>query len=430
MRNTGKAALAVLAGLMAAPAAFASGFDIEFSGYLRAGTGGSSEGGDQICFQAPGASAKYRLGNECEVYSEIGLGGTVFKGQDGSYFKLGTRVAYVVEGESDFEQTRPAFREAYALGGNLFGGFLKDAKFWAGKRFYKREDVHMNDFYYWDASGVGGGIEDVNLGFGKLSYAYFRNSNDQVNEFRVGLTDENGNPLLDANGRRLVRTITGDVVQVNDRAISRHDVRLSDIAVNQDGLLTIGAEARFAEESRNNFDGKNGYAFHLQHFQNNVWGGFNKIAVQYGVGSASSLASWSDDTRDSDRQTFRIVEQLVIQPSANWSGQLAAIWEHQKDTQDWYSFGVRPIYHFTDHLSLAFEAGYDRVNPKNGEDRELWKFTIAPQLTPGRGYWSRPALRLFATYATWNDGARDAGLRGSNGDTNDFTFGLQVEAWW
>src|SRR4029077_20933282 len=36
----------------------------EFHGYFRSGYGGNSEGGQQVAFQAPGADAKYRLGNE------------------------------------------------------------------------------------------------------------------------------------------------------------------------------------------------------------------------------------------------------------------------------------------------------------------------------------------------------------------------------
>jgi maltoporin len=43
----------------------------EFHGYLRSGYGLDSEGGQQVAFQAPGAGAKYRLGNEAETYSEF-----------------------------------------------------------------------------------------------------------------------------------------------------------------------------------------------------------------------------------------------------------------------------------------------------------------------------------------------------------------------
>src|SRR5262249_34864018 len=42
----------------------------EFHGYFRAGYGLNSVGGQQVAFQAPGAGAKYRLGNEAETYGE------------------------------------------------------------------------------------------------------------------------------------------------------------------------------------------------------------------------------------------------------------------------------------------------------------------------------------------------------------------------
>ena len=51
----------------------------------------------------------------------------------------------------------------------LFGGTA-----WAGTRYYKRESVYISDFFYWNPSGVGAGIEDINLGKDlRLSYAAF-----------------------------------------------------------------------------------------------------------------------------------------------------------------------------------------------------------------------------------------------------------------
>src|SRR5260370_29153843 len=43
----------------------------EFHGYFRSGYGVNSAGGQQVAFQAPGADAKYRLGNEAETYAEL-----------------------------------------------------------------------------------------------------------------------------------------------------------------------------------------------------------------------------------------------------------------------------------------------------------------------------------------------------------------------
>lgn len=43
----------------------------EFHGYFRSGYGLNSAGGQQVAFEAPGAGAKYRLGNEAETYGEL-----------------------------------------------------------------------------------------------------------------------------------------------------------------------------------------------------------------------------------------------------------------------------------------------------------------------------------------------------------------------
>ena len=52
----------------------------------------------------------------------------------------------------------------------LYGGTA-----WAGTRYYKRESIYISDFFYWNPSGVGGGIEDINLGSDlRLSYAAVR----------------------------------------------------------------------------------------------------------------------------------------------------------------------------------------------------------------------------------------------------------------
>src|SRR6185503_3292242 len=47
---------------------------MDIHGYFRAGYGRNSNGGSMVGFQAPGASAKYRLGNEADTYGEITFG--------------------------------------------------------------------------------------------------------------------------------------------------------------------------------------------------------------------------------------------------------------------------------------------------------------------------------------------------------------------
>lgn len=413
---------------------------VDFSGYFRAGTGGTSEGGDQVCFQVPGAGAKYRLGNECEVFAELAFSEVVFESDEGAYFRLDTMMAFVVEGEADFENDDPAFRQAWVEAGNVVGGFFEGAKFWAGKRFYRRHDVHINDFYFWGQGGrIGAGVEDVDLGFGKLAYGYFRNANDDFDEFTSAVVDpDTGLPIPGE-----VRNIQGQRIQINNRAVSSHDIRFYEIEVNPDGLLTLGFDFRISEEDSDEVNGQNGFMFNAIHFQEGLFGGFNKLALQYGQGAASTLQDVSNDEAGSSVITARIVEQLVFQPTRDISGLFVILYEERNDDDQsgsgdpidyWFSTGIRPKYHFTDYLNVALELGYDRVKPEQGDTRRLYKVTLAPQISAGREFFARPDLRLFVTYANWNGAAEPGVVRSGESpfedETDGWTFGVQAEAWW
>lgn len=396
---------------------------LEFHGYLRSGVGSNSEGGDQVCFQLPGAGSKYRLGNECETYAELALDQKLYETDSGAYFDYHGRLAYVAEGDQDYESFVDladfdndgqldtdgpndfALRENWVEAGNVAGGMLEGAKFWAGKRFYRRQDVHITDFYYWDNSGPGGGIEDVDLGFGKLAYAYRRNVNDNID------ADGDGTPDSEA-------------------VVSSHDFRLYGLETNPGGSLTLGLDYKHAD-SQDDLDTTNGWLATVQHTQDGVLGGYNRVALQYGKGAAANLAAaYPNPIGDEDAKSWRIVEQLQWQTSKRFSGQFTTVYQHQEDNQDWFSAGVRPIVHFNQYFDLAVEVGYDQVEPEDGDTSRLTKVTVAPQITPEASFWSRPALRAFVTYADWNDAAGELGDGVFGTDTSGLTYGIQVEAWW
>jgi maltoporin len=93
---------------------------------------------------------------------------------------------------------------------------------------------------------------------------------------------------------------------------------------------------------------------------------------------------------------------------------------------------MRPVYFFSDRFSIALEAGVDWVKSDPlGTDGHLWKITLAPQLSYGGKFFSRPVLRAFATYARWSEDfkGRVGGTAYENA-TDGLSFGLQVEAWW
>jgi maltoporin len=380
----------------------------EFHGYLRSGAGSNSKDGSQVCFQLAGAYSKYRLGNECETYAELAFDHDVYDGKDGVKFVYHGRLAYISNNQQDFESFKSDGRDI-ALRENWFEvknlKFLNDGTLWAGKRFYQRNDVHITDFYYWDTSGYGVGVENVTTGPVKTSFAVLRNSTAQTN------------------------------------ATTRLDLRVGGINLGNAGDLTVGLQYNLDDSSAANTT--DGTAITVQHFLGGVLGGFNKIALQYGRGSARSLSlAYPDNFNKSGDETWRLVEQLQWQVSPQFSGMATLVYQDQIDNYKWFSVGVRPVWHFNDYFKIQAEYGFDQVKPSSGDDnnrrtRNLHKFTVAPTVVAGGGFWARPELRLFATYAKWNDAARDlwggvaggtSGLFGS--DTSGWTYGFQVEGWW
>jgi maltoporin len=104
----------------------------------------------------------------------------------------------------------------------------------------------------------------------------------------------------------------------------------------------------------------------------------------------------------------------------------------QDGSDEWISFGARPVFNLSDHVSIAFEPGFDRTDSGSGlYSGWLRKFTIAPQIAAGRDFFSRPVLRAFITYANWSDGFRGfVGGTPYRNKTSGLTYGVQTEIWW
>ena len=94
-------------------------------------------------------------------------------------------------------------------------------------------------------------------------------------------------------------------------------------------------------------------------------------------------------------------------------------------------------------VGLWGKATFGRMTAKAADGtRTLSKFTFAPTWSPkGPGFWERPEIRLYYTYARWNKAAQLAANRLGAGsalsDSGAFgrarhgsNMGLQVEYWW
>jgi len=388
----------------------------EFHGYLRSGYGLNSVGGQMVAFQAPGAGAKYRLGNEAETYAELIFVNNWINTEHASdkwWMKTETMIEADTSNSSNFSNTdKYRFREAFVQVGNVFQR-QPDAKFWAGERYYRRQHIEIDDFYPLDMSGYGGGVEDLNLKFGKAAIAFLAGARPDI--------------------------VTG----AGNYAKSNIDLRIYDIngpggklgfwynyATAKGGTLLNG----------DRIPGTDGHAVGFRHQRLNLEGGFNTFAVQYGKGAASNFSTSLDDPTPYLKSSERllITEQLLIQPNNKFAIMPIAIYQRIKDgnpqhrTDQWLSLGARPQWFFTEHVSVAVEGGFDRVwSGRNAYDGWLRKLTIAPQIGAGRKFFSRPVLRAFLTYASWSDGLR--GLVGSApylNRTRGLSYGVQAETWW
>lgn len=386
--------------------AYASDAEGEYHGYFRSGAGTNSGKGAQACFGLGGSTAENssgRLGNECDTYGEFAYTKEFAKAANGASF-VGTIMANIWNGASTSDPSKLALNQYYVEAKNL--PFLNGATAWVGNRFYNRPDIHMLDWQYVNMSGIGAGISGIAAGPGKFSYALVRSDTD-------------------ASKASTLNHFTYDSIP---------------FAAN----LGLKLDLSLISKDTKNAAAHGGWAMTGELKQDKVLGGFNSVVLQYGVGSAARAAKFGqvgNVTDDSSVKRTRIFDHLVWQVTPEFSGEAFAVWQKDKlpgGNETWTAFGVRPVYALHENIKLQFEATHGKLSPVSGESRQLTKFTFAPALTVGKGYWSRPELRAFVTYAKWNNAAQSAASAGSamsntgvyGTATNGTSYGFQVEAWW
>jgi maltoporin len=441
--------------LAAAAVALAAGraSAVELHGYLRTGVGGNGEGGNQVCWLTAPLGYKFRLGNECETYAEVELRDSLYRDKSGLQFNYYTMVHYKTGGLRNAEPLNRqdtgyvdgsggvhvsptnefAFRQLWVEAKGV--PFLGGASVWAGNRYYRRNDLHILDFFYWDASGPGIGVEDVDLGgFAKLAVAILQSKGGW------GLGYD----------------------RVDKVAIWKPDIRVYGIGLPGSGNLEVGLQLAMVSGRDYSPDTQRVSPWvTVQHFQP-VFGGFNKLALQWAQGTIAPMTAYPEPQNGKDAKRFRIVEQLVVQPVKKFSGMLAFVYEdvrHQYggtgpyNSFKSYSIGARPVFHVNDFFKLQLEAGTQWFKPNDAprDAGQLTQVSFAPTISPppgpGGSFFVRRELRVFVTWAKWNDA--EAGFlqtwnavyysspTGGGGPpavfgtkTDGFTFGAQVEAWW
>ena len=396
----------------------------EFHGYFRSGYALNSEGGQQVAFEAPGADAKYRLGNEAETYAEL-IFVNNWVNPDHNSDKAWMRTEFMIEANTTNSANSASFangvgndqfrfREAFVQVGNIFES-QPNAKFWAGERYYRRQHIDIIDFYPLDTSGYGAGVEDLDVRIGKLAVAF-------VGAARPDIVTSNGN-LAKAN----------------------IDVRLYDLK-GPAGLWAGWfdyATSKGGNTPTGTIPTSDGFAFGLRHQRLEWHGGYHSFSIQYGTGAASNFSNPGNGVQINPTpfvnhsKQLLITEQVVFQANDKFAIMPIFLFQRTKDGNpqhdwnQWISFGARPEMFFTKHISLALEAGFDHTHSPGRYDGWLRKITIAPQIGAGRKFFSRPVLRAFLTYANWSDGLRGfvGGVPFEN-RTSGLTYGVQAKTWW
>lgn len=418
-----------IAAAVTAALASASASAVDFHGYFRSGVGVSGDG-DMVKYNVNKVG---RLGNENDTYGEIQLGQEVFN-KDGKTFYVDSMVAMSSDGSNDWEGTNPtckqdsttkdidcttgsefALRQFNVQGKGLLG-FAPEATVWAGKRFYQRHDVHLSDFYYWNVSGAGAGLENVQAGPGKLSLAWVRSDEGKV--------DTN---ILDA--------------------------RYAGIPLWKDASLELGVDYALANDTdaqkkANNGSNDNGLMLTAE-VTAGVMGGFNKTVLQYFTDSYATnpvyygAGGWTSQDGDGGNG-FRVINHGVIPLVGNFELGHQLVYGASNDIKysansvnytgvdaSTMSAVIRPMYKWDDYNKTYFEAGVFKDKAEIAGHSDVkdggYKLTLAQAWSAGPGWWARPEIRVFASYLA---NTEDKMVFESDASDNTWQVGVQAEAWW
>ena len=438
MKKVNLLAAAVLAAAFAMPAQADFTPNANFNGYMRSGVmHGNSAFGSKTDTVKLG-----RLGNENDTFMEFGLGADVAKVDDVTYSVYGM-IAHGGDGNETDWNTNLSCRQAWAGAKNLLG--QGDDFLWVGKRYYKREDIHILDEYYYNVSGTGVGLENVVLGPGKISLAWTRNDKDakkdDVNIYSMK-SEYKYKGLKDNNKPAKVKVNTYDV---------RYEFPVWDGASLQLGSTYLEAEKdkngsyrTYTIEKENSIgDGLNLSA----ELNIGLLGGFNKTVVQsfsgssaadvhYGTGSSVyydegqgwRLINWGDVHFTKEFGMFHVVQY------AHSSG------FKSYDSERSVNLVVRPYYQLTKMTKLLAEVGwFADKKTANTDDKGVQsyvskhgsKYTLAYAISPdASNFWSRPEFRFYVSHVSVSDNMNIGPTNEWVRQTSDNMFGAQVEAWW
>jgi maltoporin len=463
--------------------------NFSFSVYVRAGVQfNGNGGGGNFSFNLPDSDGgRPRLGNENDIYMELTWKQAHMLGDDPNLMDVSmiftpaiiyqqSRNTFTVAPAAGVEETgndfRFVMREAYLEMANVFKG-APEITFWGGERFYDRHNVDANDYFYLDDSGYGAGVRNIDLGIGKLWLAYLGGLDDTM--------------FSTATGTFYKHTFD---VRLKDINVGFGKLELVLLANYEKGTtFTEGYDSEGNHIKLTNpvetgdAWGIGGGAVWEYDFCNKshwtLWALFGRGATNFSSGTDLGIVTGAESNflalhpaavgqtihigRAIDRNMeFRAGSEFVWNPTDYFSMALWGFWALNDQgfqqvgvdsngktkivsgNRNLIEYGIRPVFWIADNIAIQGQAwGAWADNNRGGSGTtsfgrggNMGVFTIAPTIKPKGGYYTRPELRVFATYSVWSDSYKGqvgqipgAGIGPyTNAHTNDgWLFGTQVE---
>ncbi|MDZ8118511.1 carbohydrate porin [Pontiella agarivorans] len=416
------------------------------SGYLRTGIGTSKGGNTQAAFQAPGPQNKYSLGNQADTYGELEFDYVQYLFDDKNKNIEGV---WMVSGWEAFDSDSMTYNlteQLYGRANNLFGN---EIDLWIGRRFFERQAIHMLD-RQWNNPGQAGeglGIEGLlghQPGEHDLKLTLFHFKDDDVISYVNGEHNRLHTYAFDA---RWVKYPLNDRWDLN--ASTTYSIRMENEELGYQTKHGFGASA-WLDYLNGDFSNQAGLVVRQgANIPINHW---NSASVRENPGTFNGDPDYVENDLDK-AYSIELNNNWLYDNQESWALNIVSILQYRNhgtapyeegsapaanlgDDEFWFSLGGRFIYYVTKQFRLSMQLSNDYVDNRQKDIAgNLSMITFTPEFSLAKGYYSRPVLRPFVTYATWSGDFRGEigngpGSAPYGNDTSGLTAGVQFEIWW
>jgi len=403
---------------------------IDFFGYFRSGMGASDGGGSMK--NATGGSFEKnklgRLGNEFDTYAEVGFGKELYN--SGSQSVYMQTMINMYDGDTNSDHTNKFGWENMNIQFRNFMGMGETT--WAGIRQYNKYSIDANDFFFWNQTNTGGGIEKMDLGQGKASVAVLHRD---ISENETDIAN-GGDPTI----------VTEDLIDSNQIELMYDSQPLWDGATLAVGYKYLNADPNDKQIERANHGYSDGQTAMIMLTQQVLDKGVNNTVIQY-YGKGSALQGVTFGAADTLNGTVKEGEGWAIRNygsiplAADWDLSHALnyavandveLWNGDKGDASTAAVSAKVTYHWSDYTRTYLEMGYfgDKKTVNGTDyDRSGAKYTLAQALSYGR---DKPELRVFVShYDSDKDNWAEESQSFNNGLDNDtWAVGIQANVFW